>query len=166
MSFLDFPDDDPKRRERRPLLFFVAGTLMVGALGSVITTPSIPTWYAALAHPAIAPPNWLFAPVWTTLYVLMGFAAWRAWKMCGLNSTAMTLYAIQLALNLGWSAIFFGLHQIGAALVEIVVLWLAILATTILFWRADRIAGALLVPYLAWTGFATVLTEAFWKLNG
>jgi tryptophan-rich sensory protein len=166
MSFLDFPDEDPKKRERRPLLFFVAGTLMVGALGSVITTPSIPTWYAALAHPAIAPPNWLFAPVWTTLYVLMGVAAWRAWKVCGLNSTAMTLYAIQLALNLGWSAIFFGLHQIGAALAEIVVLWLAILATLIFFWRADRIAGALLVPYLAWTGFAAVLNEAFLKLNG
>ena len=165
MSFLDFPDDDPKRRARRPLLLFVLVTLAVGALGTLFTEPSIPTWYAALNHPAIAPPNWVFAPVWTTLYVLMGLAAWRAWKMVGLKSPAMAAYAIQLILNLGWSAIFFSLHQIGAALAEIVVLWLAILLTLILFWRADRLAGVLMLPYLAWTGFAAVLTHAFWQLN-
>lgn len=165
MSILDFPDDDPKRRNRRPLLFFIAATLAVGALGSAVTTPSIPTWYAGLIHPAIAPPNWLFAPVWTALYILMAVAAWRVWKAAGLNSPPLKLYGVQLALNFAWSGIFFGLHQIGAALVEVGVLWLAILVTTVLFWRADRIAGLLLLPYLAWTGFAAALNHAFWLLN-
>ena len=165
MSFLDFPDDDPKRRTRRPLLLFIIVTLAVGALGSVFTKPSIPTWYAALNRPGFAPPNWLFAPVWTTLYILMAVAAWRAWKATGLKSSALIAYAIQLVLNVAWSAIFFGLHRIDLALVEIAVLWLAILATIILFWRADRIAGLLMLPYLAWTGFAGFLNYAFWSLN-
>jgi tryptophan-rich sensory protein len=95
----------------------------------------------------------------------MAVAAWRVWKVRGLQSSELKLYAIQLALNLAWSAIFFGLHQIGAALVEIAVLWLSIAATTILFWRTDRIAGLLLLPYLAWTSFAAVLNYAFFSLN-
>jgi tryptophan-rich sensory protein len=165
MSFLDFPDDDPKRRNRRPLLFFVAATLMVGALGSAITGPSIPTWYSGLNRPAFAPPNWIFAPVWTSLYVAMAVAAWRVWKARGLASLEMRLYAFQLLLNLTWSVIFFGLHRIDLALGEIAALWLAILATMIVFFRADRIAGLLLLPYLAWTGFAAMLNFAFWQLN-
>ena len=165
MSFLDFPDDDPKRRARRPMLLFILVALAVGALGSVFTEPNIATWYAGLVHPAFAPPNWVFAPVWTTLYVLMAVAAWRVWRVTGLKSPAMISYAVQLALNLGWSVLFFGLHQIGLALIEIVILWLAILATIILFWRRDRLAGLLFLPYLAWTGFASVLTHAFWLLN-
>jgi tryptophan-rich sensory protein len=106
----------------------------------------------------------------------MAVAAWRVWRAQaapptasedrrGQISAAMTLYAIQLALNLGWSLIFFGLHQIGGALIEIGLLWLAILVTAVLFWRADRIAGLLMLPYLAWTGFAAVLNHAFWLLN-
>ena len=164
MSFLD-SGDDLKRAARRPLLFFILGTLVVGAGASVFTEPNIPTWYAGLNHPAIAPPNWVFAPVWTTLYILMAVAAWRVWKVTGLKSVEMWAYAIQLALNFAWSAIFFSLHRIGAALVEILLLDLAILYTAALFFRRDPLAGALMLPYLAWTGFATILTHAFWQLN-
>ena len=91
--------------------------------------------------PSFAPPNWLFAPVWTALYILMAVAAWRVWRVTSLKSPAMISYAVQLALNLGWSVLFFGLHRIGLALGEIGILELAILATTILFWRADRTAA-------------------------
>jgi benzodiazapine receptor len=163
MNLLDF-DDDPK--ERRPLYCFLLATLGVGALAGLINASQIPTWYAGLSHPAMAPPNWLFPPVWTTLYVLMAVAAWRVWKQTGLRSIEMMAYAVQLVLNFAWSAIFFGLHRIGAALIEITVLDLAVLATTILFFRRDRLAGLLLVPYLAWLLFATLLTYAFWMPRG
>jgi tryptophan-rich sensory protein len=165
MSLLDI-DDDPKRVQRQRLYYFLLATLGVGALASLITAPAIPTWYAGLSHPAIAPPNWVFAPVWTALYVLMAAAAWRVWKQTGLRSAEMTVYAVQLALNFAWSAIFFGLHRIGAALFEIAALDLAVLATAILFVRRDRLAGLLFAPYLAWVLFAAALTHAFWRRNG
>jgi translocator protein len=164
MSFLDSPDD-LKKANRRPLYAFLIVTLGVGAAGSLFTKPNISTWYAALNHPAIAPPNWVFAPVWTTLYIVMAFAAWRVWKATGLKSVEMAAFAMQLALNFFWSVVFFALHRIGAALVEIAVLDLAMLATALLFLRRDRLAGLLMLPYLAWTLFATALTHAFWILN-
>jgi translocator protein len=164
MSFLDSADD-PKKAQRRPLYFFLLATLGVGALASLFTTPQIPTWYAGLDHPSIAPPNRVFAPVWTTLYIVMAVAAWRVWKVTGLRSAAMAAFAIQLALNFAWSAIFFGLHDIAGALAEIVVLDLAILTTVILFFRYDWLAGLLMLPYLAWVLFATLLTYGFWGLN-
>ena len=164
MSFLD-SSEDPKRAQRRPLLFFILVTLMVGAAGSVFTEPNIATWYAGLVHPSFAPPNWLFAPVWTALYVVMAVAAWRVWRMAGTRSLEMLAYALQLIFNFAWSAIFFAAHQIGLALVEIGLLLALILATTILFWRRDRIAGWLFLPYLAWTVFAAFLNQAFWALN-
>lgn len=164
MNFWD-SDDDPKRAERRPLYLFLIATLATGAVASLFTAPAIPTWYTSLNRPAFAPPNWLLAPVWTALYILMAFAAWRVWKKTGLRSAEMAVFALQLALNLGWSVLFFGLHQIGAALMEIAVLDVAILATLILFFRRDRPAGLLLLPYLAWTLFATVLTGTFGQLN-
>jgi tryptophan-rich sensory protein len=165
MSILDHPDDDPKRAARRPLLAFILVTLIIGADASVFTEPSIPTWYANLVHPGIAPPNWVFAPVWTTLYVLMAVAAWRVWRISGTRSKEMIAYGVQLVLNFAWSAIFFAAHQIGLAMIESVLLVLAILLTTILFFRRDRLAGLLLLPYLGWTCFAAVLTHAFWVLN-
>jgi benzodiazapine receptor len=164
MSFLDSAED-PKKAQRRPLLFFMAVTLGVGALASLFTTPEILTWYAGLNHPSITPPDWVFAPVWATLYVLMAFAAWRVWKQTGLKSPEMIAFAVQLVLNFAWCVVFFSLHRIGAALVEIAALDLAILVTAVLFVRRDRIAGLLLLPCLAWTLFATVLTHAFWRLN-
>jgi tryptophan-rich sensory protein len=151
---------------KRPLLLFILVTVAVGAAGSFFTQPNIPTWYAGLNHPDITPPNWVFAPVWTTLYVLMAFAAWRVWRITGLKSVEMLAWGLQLALNLAWSGIFFALHKIGAALAEILLLDLAILYTLLLFWRRDSLAGALMLPTLAWTGFATLLTWRFWQLNG
>ena len=161
-----FHSDDPKAAERRPLYFFLVATLAVGAVGSVFTAPEIPTWYASLNRPAIAPPNWVFAPVWTTLYIMMGFAGWRVWKKTGLHAAEMMMFGVQLALNFAWSLIFFRLHAIGAALFEIAALAVAILVTTILFFRRDRLAGLLFVPYLGWVVFATLLNQGFWKLNG
>ena len=149
----------------RPLLVFVFITLLVGASATFFTEPSIPTWYAALAKPGFSPPNWLFAPVWTTLYVLMGIAAARVWKETGFG-LEIRFWTAQLVLNFLWSAIFFAAHRIGAPLIEMGVLWLLILATLVLFWRRDRIAGLLFVPYLAWVGFAFALNLAIWRLNG
>ena len=165
MSFLYPADDDPKRAARRPLLFFLLATLAVGALASVFTEPGIRTWYAGLLRPAYAPPDWVFAPVWTTLYVVMAVAAWRVWRITGTKSLEIGFYALQLLFNFGWSAIFFGAHQIGLALADICLLLLLILAATILFWRRDRIAGLLFLPYLAWTGFTATLSYGFWVLN-
>lgn len=164
MSFL-YSTRDPKGTERRPLYAFLILCLAVGAAGSLFTQPSIPTWYAGLSKPAIAPPNWVFAPVWTTLYIMMAFAAWRVWRRTGVKSVEMAAFGVQLGLNLAWSAIFFGLHNIGAALIEILVLDAAILACAILFFRRDLVAGLLMLPYLGWTLFATVLTSEFRQLN-
>jgi tryptophan-rich sensory protein len=165
MSFLDSAED-PKKAQRRPLYYFLLLTLAVGALASLFTEPSIPTWYAGLRHPAIVPPTFLFAPVWTALYILMAVAAWRVWRKTGLKSLEMAAFGFQLALNFVWSVIFFALHRIGAALIEIAALDLAVLATILLFVRRDRLAGLLLLPTLAWTLFASLLTHAFWRLNG
>ena len=155
--------DDPE--SRRPLFLFLLTTLGVGAVASLFTTPAIPTWYASLNHPSFTPPNWFFAPVWTALYILMALAAWRVWKKTGLRSPEMAVFALQLALNFAWSVVFFGLHRMGAALAEIAVLDIMVLATLLLFRRHDRLAGLLFLPYLAWTLFATFLTLTFWQLN-
>ena len=141
---------------------------LAGIIGSVFTTPSIATWYATLAKPVLNPPAWIFGPVWTTLYALMGIAAFLVWKQ-GLDRKdvriALGLFVIQLALNTLWSIIFFGLHNPGAAFVEIVFLWLAIVATIVAFSRISRPAAWLLVPYVAWVGFAGYLNFALWMLN-
>lgn len=123
-------------------------------------------WYAGLAKPAWTPPNWLFGPAWTTLYLLMALAAWKVWIAVRRVDGALLLYLVQLVLNALWSWLFFGLQRPDLALANIVVLWLLILATIVLFWRRDRLAGALMLPYLAWVGFATALNLAIWRLNG
>lgn len=123
-------------------------------------------WYAGLAKPAWTPPNWLFGPAWTTLYLLMALAAWKVWIAVRRVDGALLLYLVQLLLNALWSWLFFGLQRPDLALANIVVLWLLILATIVLFWRRDRLAGALMLPYLAWVGFATALNLAIWRLNG
>jgi len=149
----------------RPLLAFILATLVVGAVGSFFTEPAIPTWYAALLKPGFSPPNWLFAPVWTALYVLMAVAAWRVWRTTGLKSPEILLYIIQLAFNLLWSILFFGLHAIFWALLDLGLLLLLIVGTLAAFWRRDRLAGALMLPYLGWSGFAFLLNLAIWRLN-
>ncbi|MBM3526276.1 MAG: tryptophan-rich sensory protein [Alphaproteobacteria bacterium] len=150
------------------LALFVAVTLAVGFLGSRATTPAIGTWYASLTKPAITPPNAVFAPVWTALYVLMAVAAWLVWRSGPDGraiAAAMRAFWIQLALNLAWSWIFFGARDIGWAFFEILLLIAALLVTILRFWRISPRAGMLLLPYLAWTLFATLLTLRFWQLN-
>jgi benzodiazapine receptor len=156
-----------RRRDTIGFSVFLALCLGVSALGGLATASSVGTWYQTLAKPAFNPPNWVFAPVWTTLYFMMAIAGWRVWRRDGLQRArwALALFALQLALNLAWSIVFFGLRSVGAALIEIVVLLLAILATTVVFWQRDRVAGMLFIPYAAWVGFATVLNAALWRLN-
>jgi tryptophan-rich sensory protein len=139
-----------------------------GFIGTLFTTPSITTWYAALTHPAFSPPNWVFAPVWTLLYLLIGIAAYLVWKAGGNRKdvrAALIIFVIQLALNAGWSIIFFGQHNPGGALIDIGLLWLAILATILTFYKVSKRAAYLLLPYIAWVTFAAYLNYAIWTLN-
>lgn len=124
-------------------------------------------WYASLAKPAWNPPDAIFAPMWTALYVLMAVAAWLVWRRAGFAGagTALALFVIQLVLNALWSYLFFGLNRLDIAFLEIVILWLAILLVLVLFWREDWRAGALMIPYLVWVGFASCLNFALWRLN-
>ena len=136
-------------------------------LGSLATTPQIPGWYAGLEKPFFSPPNWLFGPVWTVLFLAMAVAGWMVWRRRGFSGApvAFTLFGAQLVLNVLWSVLFFGLQSPGAALIEIVVLWIFILATLLAFSKVSRNASLLLVPYLAWVTFAAVLNLAIWYLN-
>lgn len=154
-------------RDLAGLIAFVGVCLLVSGIGGAVTATSVGSWYQALAKPAFNPPDWVFAPVWTALYVMMGVAAWRVWRRAGFGAgrAALGAFAVQLALNLGWSVLFFGLQQIAVALIEIVVLFLSIVATAALFWRIDRAAGLLFVPYAAWVAFAAALNAAIWHLN-
>ena len=141
---------------------------MAGVIGSVFTFSSIPTWYAALVKPEFAPPNWIFGPVWITLYLLMGVAAFLAWKK-GLErrdvKIALSVFIVQLVLNTFWSIIFFGLQSPGWAFVEILVLWMTILLTIIIFAKISKPAAWLLVPYILWVSFAAYLNYSIWVLN-
>lgn len=125
-------------------------------------------WYDTLEKPTWTPPGWAFPVVWTTLYALMGTAAWRVWRV-GRDTpgrrTALGLFLVQLALNAAWTPVFFGAHQILGGLAVIVALWLAIAATGVSFGRVDRLAGVLFVPYLAWVTLATALNLTIWRLN-
>ena len=157
----------PTARSQFLTLFgFVVVSLGVGAVAGSITAPAIPSWYAGLVKPPFNPPDTIFAPVWSALYVLMAVSAWRVWLKTGFKCREMALYAVQLTLNFAWSFIFFGAHALVAALIELVVLLAFIVVTMLSFWRKDRIAGALFVPYAAWVSFAGVLNAALWRLNG
>jgi len=155
------------KRDYTVLAVFVALCACVSALGGWVTAGSVGTWYAALQKPSFNPPNWLFAPVWTALYLMIAIAGWRAWRASGgqQRRAALTVYAVQLGLNLSWSFVFFGAHQVGGALANIAALLAAIAVNAVLFWRIDRAAGALLLPYAAWVAFATLLNAALWRLN-
>ena len=124
-------------------------------------------WYAALSKPAWNPPNWLFGPVWGILYLLMALAAWLVWRKGTFAGAALPLglFVLQLVLNAAWSWIFFGRHKLAQALVEILILWVAILATILGFWRLNPTSGLLMVPYLLWVTFASALNFAIWRLN-
>ncbi|MBF9232774.1 TspO/MBR family protein [Microvirga alba] len=154
-----------------PLQRFLIAVLpvaLVSFLGSLATMPNIPTWYAGLVKPGFTPPNWLFAPVWTLLYAMMAYALWRILalpKSTPDRAAAITTFFVQLALNSLWSWAFFGARSPLAGLVVILALIVAIVATIRAFWPLDRTAALLLVPYLAWVGYATALTGAVWYLN-
>ena len=145
----------------------VAIALAAGAIDGLATASSVTTWYAGLNKPPFNPPNAVFGPVWTILYVVMALAAWRVWRASAAapRRRALTLYAVQLVLNLAWSLIFFGLRQPGFALVEVIALLAAVLSTAVAFWRVDRPAGLMMVPYATWVTFATALNFAIWRLN-
>jgi len=149
------------------LVVFVGLCLAVGALGGWVTADSVKTWYTTINKPSFTPPNWVFGPVWTVLYVLMGIAGWRVWCKARPDQlrVPLALFAVQLALNLAWSVVFFGAHRIGGAVVVIVGLEAAILATMVAFRRIDGLAALLLVPYALWVVFAAVLNIAAWQLN-
>lgn len=162
------PSASPQRwRFVRALLIFVAITLAVGAIGGAVTSGPVATWYPTLNKPEINPPDWVFAPVWTTLYLMMALAAAIVWIKAdhARRRAAMAWFSVQLALNLAWSVIFFGLQQIGLAILCLGALWIAILITARLFWSIAGIAGLLFVPYLAWVTFAGVLNLLIWRLN-
>ncbi|WJR35800.1 tryptophan-rich sensory protein [Mycobacteroides immunogenum] len=153
------PDDIPALVISLAAAAIAAG---VGGLASVNAAAK----YGLLVQPSWAPPAWLFGPVWTVLYVLMGVAAWLVWRTRPPVATrALSAYGIQLVLNALWTPLFFGLGWRGAALAEIAVLWIALAVTITLFWRSSRIAAYLLVPYLVWTTFAVCLNFSVWQLN-
>jgi benzodiazapine receptor len=146
----------------------IAIALAAGAVGALATVSSVTTWYPGLAKPAFNPPNAVFGPVWTVLYVLMALAAWRVWRATTTDRRrrqALVLYGVQLALNLAWSLIFFGLRRPDLALADIAALLAALIATTAAFWRIDRPAGLMLLPYIAWVAFASALNFEIWRLN-
>lgn len=155
------------RKQWIGLIIFIAICLGAGGLGAIATTPEIDGWYKTIEKPTWNPPAYVFGPVWTTLFVMMAVAGWRVWKPAGFKAARMplTLFAVQLVLNVAWSWVFFHFHQPGWAFAEIVVLWLAIVATTIAFFKTSKTAGWLMVPYLMWVSFASVLNFAIWRLN-
>lgn len=157
-----------KARSAVELVLFILFCEIAGVVGSLFTAPSIPEWYAGLRKPDIAPPNWVFAPVWTTLYALMGIALFVVWRKTfgkGLGRVGISIFMLQLALNVLWSYLFFGLQSPFLGLIEIVFLWFAIAATVALFSRISRIACLLLLPYLAWVSFAGYLNYMLFILN-
>ena len=151
-------------RSALALLLFLAVTFIAAWNGARYMPGE---WYAALSKPSWNPPSWIFAPVWTFLYISMAVAAWLAWRRKGLPAAAtpIAVFLVQLGLNSLWTWLFFGLHRPDLAFGDISLLWVAILATLILFWRASPAAGWLFVPYLAWVSFAAVLNFTLWRMN-
>lgn len=149
------------------LVLSLALTLLVGFGAGFATANAINSWYSTLEKPFFTPPNWLFAPVWTILYILMGVAFYFVWKLpeTTQRNIAMFVFVLQLALNGIWSLIFFSMHEIGWALLDIFILWLMIILTMYLFTQLSKVAAWLLYPYLLWVSFATLLNFSLWRLN-
>ncbi len=141
---------------------------LAGVIGSFFTTPSIPGWYAGIEKPSFSPPNWVFGPVWITLFILMGISLYLIWSQ-GLENkkvkAALSIFGIQLILNTLWSFLFFGLHSPFYAFIGIIILWLLILLTVVKFYEIHRKAGLLLLPYIFWVSFAAILNFFIWRLN-
>ena len=149
------------------LLPFVAVCLVAGGIGSLYTNRSVQTWYPMLNKPEWNPPNWVFAPVWTTFYLMMAISAWLVWRDNGWDGarSALCLFVIQLLLNVAWSAVFFGMRRIGEAFAEILLLLTMLIATAVAFLHFSLLAAWLLIPYIAWVGFASYLNYRIWQMN-
>ena len=157
-----------RKKKSLVLLYSVGISFLAGGIGSVFTYSAIPTWYAQLSKPFFNPPNWLFGPVWSLLYVCMGislFLIYTTKTKETIKNGAVSIFYVQLVLNAVWSILFFGLKNPGIALVEIICLWLFILLTIVRFDKINRIAGGLLIPYLLWVSFASVLNLSIVILN-
>lgn len=150
-----------------PLIISILIANAAGFIGAIFTSNSVDTWYRTVEKPLLSPPNWVFGPVWTTLFVLMGIAAYIVWKKSSgkKRRIALGVYGLQLVLNTLWSIIFFGLQSPQWAFVEIVALWLSIVSTIFLFARISKAAAWLLVPYILWVSFASYLNYMIWMLN-
>ncbi len=157
-----------KRGDWLKLIISIVFVQLAGIIGSFFTAPAIPAWYNNLIKPSIAPPSWVFAPVWTTLFLLMGISFFLIWKM-GLNKKevriALIVFIIQLSLNVLWSVIFFGYRNPGLAFIEIIFLWIAIVINIFVFYRLSKLSAWLLIPYLLWVSFASYLNFSFWQVN-
>ena len=149
------------------LVPFAVVCFTAAAIGALFTYTSVNTWYTQLRRPEWTPPNWIFGPVWTGLYILMAISAWIVWRSSSWSVTgaALMLFGVQLLLNSLWSVIFFGLRRIGPAFGEILILWTMIVATTVAFLPISLLAAWLLIPYLAWVGFASYLNFRIWQMN-
>ena len=147
------------------LVIAIAIAQSAGVIGSFATISAIPTWYAELAKPFFSPPNWLFGPVWIFLYILLGVSLFLIWQTKKEKKVALTLFFVHLGLNALWSIIFFGLHNPFFAFLEILLLVGSLLLVFRLFWPISKTAVYLLIPYLLWISFATVLNFAIWQLN-
>lgn len=158
---------DGKRPDLGVLVTLLALSAAVAGVSAAATIASVGGWYVRLAKPPFNPPNWIFGPVWTLLYIAMAVAAWRVWRSRsrGPVAVALSLYAVQLSLNFAWSILFFGLHRVSLALIDIICLLVALGSTTRAFLKRDAVAGALMTPYLAWVLFAALLNYAIWRLN-
>ncbi|HSH46422.1 MAG TPA: TspO/MBR family protein [Longimicrobiales bacterium] len=160
-------EKDSRQDSKRRWLGLV-GWLVVTFIAALVGSQFQPgAWYDGLNKPSWNPPGAVFGPVWTVLYTLMAVAAWLVWKRHGFSgaTAALSVYLVHLVANAAWSWLFFGLNELGLALAEIAVLWVLILATLVLFWRHHRVAGWLLVPYLLWVSFASVLNFTLWQMN-
>ena len=156
-------------RDVRSGVLAIIAVTAASIVGQLATYPNLAPWYSGLSKPSFNPPNWLFAPVWTALYVLMAFAVWRVLRQPGASAArrlALGLFFVQLALNAAWSWMFFGANSPLLGMINIIPQMLIILATIITFHRLDRIAAWCLVPLAAWVSFASVLNLAIWRLNG
>lgn len=151
----------------RQALTLIAWLILCFAASASAVFVSVDGWYAALNKPTWNPPNWIFGPVWSLLYAMMAVAAWLVWRHGGWSRQRwpLSLFLVQWLLNAIWTPMFFGMHMLGPAFAEILLLWLAIAATIVAFWRVSKPAAALLIPYLAWISFAAFLNFTIWQLN-
>jgi benzodiazapine receptor len=149
------------------LLASLALPLVLGAIAGLFTAEAVPEWYETLNRPPFNPPNWLFGPVWTTLYILLGISLFLIWKQSASKerNLAIFVFLLQQALNFGWSFIFFYFNMIGFALIEIILLWISIIIMLVLFYKIKPMAAYINIPYLIWVTFATILNASYYLLN-